>query len=109
MIRITELRLPIDHPPEALEAALLARLKITKTQLLGFDIFKRSYDARKNTKLTLIYTLDVRLDPALQEKTLDQFAGDIHVKPSPDFWGKAPVKHLLLSQLCKLGEGISTN
>ena len=84
MIRITELRLPIDHPPEALEAALLARLKITKTQLLGFDIFKRSYDARKNTKLTLIYTLDVSLDPALQEKTLDQFAGDIHVKPSPD-------------------------
>jgi uncharacterized FAD-dependent dehydrogenase len=84
MIRITELRLPIDHPPEALEAALLARLKITKTQLLGFDIFKRSYDARKNTKLTLIYTLDVRLDPALKQKILDQFAGDIHVKPSPD-------------------------
>ena len=84
MIRITELRLPIDHAPEALEAALLARLKIAKSQLLGFDIFKRSYDARKNTKLTLIYTLDVRLNPALAHQLLQRFADDTHVKPSPD-------------------------
>ena len=84
MIRITELRLPIDHAPEALEAALLARLKIAKTQLLGFDIFKRSYDARKNTKLTLIYTLDVRLNPAIAQQLLQRFADDTHVKPSPD-------------------------
>ena len=84
MIRITELRLPIDHAPEALEAALLARLKIAKSQLLGFDIFKRSYDARKNTKLTLIYTLDVRLNPALAQQLLQRFAADTHVKPSPD-------------------------
>ena len=96
MIRITELRLPIDHAPEALELALLARLKIKKHQLLGFDIFKRSYDARKNTKLTLTYTLDARVETDVETATLAHFVDDIHIKPSPDttyhFVAQAPTR-----------------
>jgi uncharacterized FAD-dependent dehydrogenase len=45
MIRITELRLPIDHPPEVLELAILKRLHLSPKDLNTFTVFKRSYDA----------------------------------------------------------------
>jgi uncharacterized FAD-dependent dehydrogenase len=47
MIHITELRLPLEHTEDDLRAAVIERLGITDAQLLSFDIFKRSYDARK--------------------------------------------------------------
>jgi uncharacterized FAD-dependent dehydrogenase len=59
MIRITELRLAIDHAPEALEAAIVRFLKITPKDVISFAVFKRSYDARKNVALAFIYTVDV--------------------------------------------------
>ena len=82
MIRITELRLPINHPPEALEVAILERLKIDPKELIRFNVFKRSYDARKNVALAFIYTVDVSVKD--QAKVLEKFDGDIHVRPSPD-------------------------
>ena len=92
MIRITELRLPIDHAPEALEAAILKRLKIAPQDLIQFQIFKRSYDARKNAVLSFIYTVD--LSAKNEEDLLKQFDGDIHIRQSPDtsyhFVTKAP-------------------
>ena len=58
MIRITELRLPISHPPEAIEEAILKRLQLSSKDLVSFEIFKRSDDARKNVALAFIYTVD---------------------------------------------------
>ena len=54
MIRITELRLPIDHPQEAVALAILKRLNIKPVDLIKFEVFKRSYDARKNVALAFI-------------------------------------------------------
>ena len=51
MIRITELRLAIDHVPEALEEAIVRFLKIAPKDVISFEVFKRSYDARKNVVL----------------------------------------------------------
>ncbi len=93
MIRITELRLPINHPPEALEVAILERLKIDPKELIRFNVFKRSYDARKNVALAFIYTVDVSVKD--QAKVLEKFDGDMHVRLSPDtsyhFVAKDPV------------------
>ena len=50
MIRITELALPLDYPPEALRKAVLQRLQIRDAELLECTLFKRSYDARKKTR-----------------------------------------------------------
>ena len=36
MLRISELRLPLDHPPEALRAALVQRLGVDDADLLAF-------------------------------------------------------------------------
>ena len=92
MLRITELRLPLNHAPEALRIALLARLGLADADLLDFSVFKRSFDARKKSAVVLIYTLDcaVRSEDAL----LSRFSGDPHVKLAPDmsycFVGHAP-------------------
>jgi uncharacterized FAD-dependent dehydrogenase len=94
MIRITELRLAIDHAPEALELAIVRFLKIAPKDLISFEVFKRSYDARKNVALAFIYTVDVSVKDEAQ--VLTHFAGNIHVRPSPDtryhFIAKAPQK-----------------
>lgn len=83
MIRITELALPLDHPPEALRKAIVERLKIKDTELLDFTVFKRSYDARKkNSEIKFVYIIDLTLG---NEKTvLARFKDDVHVRPAPD-------------------------
>ena len=58
MIRITELRLAIDHAPEALEAAIVRFLKIAPKDIISFEVFKRSYDARKNVALAFINSFE---------------------------------------------------
>jgi uncharacterized FAD-dependent dehydrogenase len=83
MLRITELKLPIDHPDEDLRPALLQRLGIGSDELLDFTLFKRSYDARKkSSELCFIYTIDfqVRDEAAL----LQRLADDRHVNVAPD-------------------------
>ena len=82
MIRLTELRLPIDHAPEALEQAILKRLHLNPKDLIGFTVFKRSYDARKNVALSLIYTLDISVKD--EDALLQKYAGDQHIRVSPD-------------------------
>ena len=59
MLRVTELLLPLDHPPAALREALVTRLKIPDSDLLNFTVFKRSYDARKkNSTILFVYVID---------------------------------------------------
>ena len=82
MIRLTELRLPLDHPPEALPAAIAQRLGLAPAELRSFAVYKRSHDARKKTALTFIYTVDVEVDG--EAALLDQFADDPKIGPTPD-------------------------
>jgi uncharacterized FAD-dependent dehydrogenase len=82
MLRITELRLPLDHAPDALRGAVLGRLGIADSDLITLTVFKRSFDARKKSAVVLIYTLDCEL--ADEPAVLARLAGDVHVRPSPD-------------------------
>ncbi len=83
MIRITELALPLDHPQEALRAAILERLGIKDADLLNFTVFKRSYDARKkNSEIKFVYIID--LEARNEDKLLQRFANDTHIRPAPD-------------------------
>ena len=83
MIRITELSLPLDHPADALRKAILARLKLAEADLLDFTVFKRSYDARKkNSEITFVYIIDLKAKH--EERILQRFAKDNHVRPAPD-------------------------
>ncbi|RMO79416.1 hypothetical protein ALQ33_05147 [Pseudomonas syringae pv. philadelphi] len=83
MLRITELKLPIDHPEEDLRVALLQHLGIDSSELLDFTLFKRSYDARKkSSELCFIYTIDFQVRD--EEALLRKLANDRHVGPAPD-------------------------
>jgi len=83
MIRITELALPLEHPAEALPAAVAKRLDVAETDLQDLQVFKRSYDARKkNTEIKFIYIVDVTL--SYETELLERLKDDRHIRPSPD-------------------------
>ncbi|WP_369907251.1 NAD(P)/FAD-dependent oxidoreductase [Limnobacter sp. SAORIC-690] len=92
MIRLSELKLPLDHPEDALPALICSTLKISANQLKSFSIYKRSYDARKQ-KLLLVYIVDVELDSAqLEAQLLAKFSTNSHIRPAPDMVYQLPVK-----------------
>ena len=59
MLRLTDLKLPLEHPEPALREAILARLGIASDELTVFTVAKRSYDARRRGAIVLIYSVDV--------------------------------------------------
>jgi len=82
MLRLTELRLPLDHTEGALRAAILERLDIAATELIGYTVFRRGYDARKKSQIVLTYTLDVEV--AAAPAVIKRLSGDRHLGLSPD-------------------------
>ena len=86
MLRLSELKLPLDHSEADLAAAVLRRLRLAPDQLLGLRLVKRSVDARKSAAITLVYSLDLDLDldARADARLLKRFAGDPHLRPSPD-------------------------
>ena len=82
MLRITELRLPLDHGEDALRLAILARLGVAAADLLAFTVFKRSYDARKKSRVVLTYTVDC--DLADEAAVFARLHGEPHIRPTPD-------------------------
>ena len=85
MLRLNELKLPLDHEPEAVGAALYRRLKLTPEALRSEPVVvKRSVDARRKSQIQLAYSLEFELDPALEQRLLKRFARDPHLQPAPD-------------------------
>lgn len=82
MIRLTEIRLPLDHQPDALVADIVRRLGIAGDDLLSHTVFRRGYDARRRGAVTLVYTVDCAVRD--QEAVLARLAGVPHVGPAPD-------------------------
>ncbi len=82
MLRLTELKLPIDHSEAEIKAAICKRLGISPTDLIGYTIFRRGVDARKSHAILFTYTLDIEVTN--EAEILEQFKGDSHLKPAPD-------------------------
>jgi uncharacterized FAD-dependent dehydrogenase len=82
MLRLTDLRLPLEHTPEQLTAAVLHRLRLAPADLRRLHIHKRSHDARKRDALQFVYSLDLEL--ADEAAVFTRFRDDPHVRPTPD-------------------------
>ncbi len=82
MLRISELTLPLNHTEDELNAAILDRLGIPADELVSFTLFRRSYDARKKTAITLNYTIDVEVKD--EATVLARHAKTTNVGPTPD-------------------------
>ena len=81
MLRLTSLRLPIDHAPDDLRAAILKQLGIAPHALKSFTVVKRGQDARKKPKIFYVYTMDVAVE---DEAGLLARRQNANVQPAPD-------------------------
>jgi hypothetical protein len=86
MLRLTELKLPLNHAEDAVEAALCARLGLKPAQLLSFAVARRAWDARRRGAIELVYTVDFAVaDEAalLRRHAADKVLGRT-LGPTPD-------------------------
>lgn len=104
MLRLTELKLPLDHAEGAIEAAVRDRLGLRQEELLGLSVARRAWDARRRSAIELVYTVDLRvrdeaalLRRAARDKVLSRTLGRTpdtsyrHVGRAPEKLATRPV------------------
>ena len=82
MLRLTEVKLPLDHAESEILSAICKRLGVKEKEVVSYSIFRRGYDARKKSAITLIYTLDVEAQN--EAAVLKRHEGARDVMPTPD-------------------------
>jgi uncharacterized protein len=82
MLRLTEVKLPLDHTEAELQQAVLKTLRIEAKDLTSYQVSKRSYDARKRGAICFAYTID--LVTPKQQQLLQKFKKNTHVFSTPD-------------------------
>ena len=85
MLRLTEIKLPLNHPPEAIADAAISRLGITQKDLISCTVFRRGNDARKKSNILLVYALDVEVRN--EAELLKKFAksNDVRLTPNMEY------------------------
>jgi len=81
LIRIHQLALPLDHPPQALAELVAKRLKLPVGSLGAVNVFRRSVDARDKQVIQLVYSVDVAV--AEEEAVLGRLRRDPDMGPTP--------------------------
>ncbi|MEO1003877.1 MAG: FAD-dependent protein [Cyanobacteria bacterium J06638_7] len=92
MLRLSELKLPLDHDEADLTVAICRRLSLPPDQLRGQQLVKRSVDARRPGAISLVYSLDLEIDGPIEARLLRRFRGDPHLRRSPDERHHLPVQ-----------------
>ena len=80
MLRLSELKLPLGHPPEALRAAVLERLGIADADLKSFVVARRAHDARKKSAVLMVYSVDAEV----ADEAAVLARAPVQTRPSPD-------------------------
>ena len=95
MLRLTEIKLPLDHTDAQLRAAILERLDIADNDLLRFTVYRRAVDARKRSAIWLIYSVDAEV--ADEGLLYEKHNKNKYLSRSPDtgyhFVARAPDNH----------------
>jgi hypothetical protein len=82
MLRLAELRLPLDHPAAAMLPAIAARLAVPTDAVRRFTVVRRANDARRRAAIQMVYSVDVDLID--EAAVLARFPNDPTVRPTPD-------------------------
>ncbi|MBY4895694.1 NAD(P)/FAD-dependent oxidoreductase [Cupriavidus sp. AU9028] len=95
MLRLSELKLPLDHTDSDLEAAVRGRLAeagVKAAELVGFKVFRRAHDARRRSDIKLTYIVDIEVRD--EEGARKRVAGKPNWSITPDmayrFVARAP-------------------
>ena len=70
MIRLHNVKIPLDYTKKTLAQAACKRLGCTQGQLAGCEISKKSVDARKKNDVCFVVSLDVTLRNPQDEKRM---------------------------------------
>jgi uncharacterized FAD-dependent dehydrogenase len=89
MLRLTELKLPLDHGPQALKAAIAKALKLPPAAVTDFTVIRRGHDARRKSAIQYVYTVDVAV---ADEAAVLAKAGGPQVRLAPDTAYKFPAQ-----------------
>ncbi len=91
MLRLTEIKLELEHSQEELINAICFKLSIKPRDIINYKLFKRSYDARRSA-MCWIYAIDVEV--ANEKEILKNLFDSPHVNLAPDmtykYVGQAP-------------------
>ncbi|MGL5345955.1 MAG: NAD(P)/FAD-dependent oxidoreductase [Peptostreptococcaceae bacterium] len=75
MLRVSNLKLGIDDDISLIKNLIIKKLKIKENELIKYNIFKESIDARKRGRIDFVYTVDVELKN--ESKTLKNKVKDV--------------------------------
>src|SRR6187397_283964 len=105
MLRLTEIKLPLEHTADALEASILVRLGIDADELVNYAIFRRGVDARRRSAIVFIYTVDVEV--ADEATVLQRMKDERHITRTPamDYRAVAQAPAKLASRPVVIGTG----
>jgi uncharacterized FAD-dependent dehydrogenase len=82
MLRVSEIKLPLDHGPDALKSALLRKLRVSAKELKHFTVFKRGVDARKKSAILYAYIVDAEVTD--EADVLRRVKNDPHMTRTPN-------------------------
>ena len=95
MLRLSEVKLPLEHVESDLEAAVLshlAQIGVKADGLVGYTVFRRAHDARKRSDIKLTYIIDIEVKD--EERARQRMAGKPQWSIAPDmqyrFVARAP-------------------
>ena len=83
MIRITQIKISIDEPVSKVKSLVLKKLRLQKSDLLDYRIYKESIDARHRGEIDFIYTVDIKLKD--EARILSKKIKNVSLAPELDF------------------------
>lgn len=105
MLRVSNIKLDINENLDNIKKLVLKKLKINENDLIDFNIYKESIDARRRGKIEFVYTVDVELKneknllkqskikdvvEVKEKKYLDVKSGDKKLSNKPVIIGSGP-------------------
>ena len=107
MIQIRQLKLMPGHSDRELTEKAARILRIRPEEIASLRVVRQSIDARKKPEIRLIYTVDVKLVGAREEKVLLSCRKNLDVGPAPEvrYRFPEPGKEILAERPLIIGTG----
>ena len=68
MIRIHNVKVPLDYSPKLLSSAAAKKIGVAPSQIVSCEVVKKSIDARKKNDVCYVVSIDVQLKSPAEEK-----------------------------------------
>ena len=103
MLRIRQIKLPINHTQDELKVKISKKLKIKETDIQNFQINKQSIDARDKTNLMYVYEIDATIKN--ENQILKKHLNDVTKTPNETYHLPKPGDKILNHQIIIVGSG----